>query len=335
LFTITDQINTVHQGFRHVVILGAGASRASCIDNPEKNGKLLPLMNDLPKIINLKDELKDLPSSFKNRNFETIFSKLFDKEPNSERLQRIEQKIYEYFSSLKLPDSPTIYDYLVLSLREKDLIATFNWDPFLWQAFERNQVFTDKLPKMVFLHGNVAIGVCEEYKVFGPVGFKVSDSEIEYKPVKLLYPVEHKNYSSDSYINSQWDFLSFFLESPSRVTIFGYSAPDTDVEAISTMKKAWGTPEKKQFTQFEIIDIQDEAKLKNSWKYFIYSHHYRITNNFYKSSIVSNPRRSGETYKANKIEGRFYELNYPPRFETLEEMWDWYKLRVDKEIENS
>jgi hypothetical protein len=40
---------------------------------------------------------------------------------------------------LKLPEEATIYDYLVLSLRSPDIIATFNWDPFLYQAFERNR----------------------------------------------------------------------------------------------------------------------------------------------------------------------------------------------------
>jgi hypothetical protein len=32
---------------------------------------------------------------------------------------------------LELPDHPTVYDHLLLSLRKKDAIFTFNWDPFL------------------------------------------------------------------------------------------------------------------------------------------------------------------------------------------------------------
>ena len=42
--------------------------------------------------------------------------------------------LLDYFSSLALPEHPSIYDYLVLGLRPKDVIATFNWDPFLMLA---------------------------------------------------------------------------------------------------------------------------------------------------------------------------------------------------------
>ena len=49
----------------------------------------------------------------------------------------VEQRDAEYFSKLELPDHPTIYDYRLLSLRKKDVIATFNWDPFLWLACHR------------------------------------------------------------------------------------------------------------------------------------------------------------------------------------------------------
>lgn len=60
-------------------------------------------------------------------------------------------------SSYELPDSPTIYDFLVLSLTEKDLIVTFNWDPLLVQAICRVQRYTSNIPQVAFLHGNVAV----------------------------------------------------------------------------------------------------------------------------------------------------------------------------------
>lgn len=332
VFTITDQIKTLNDGFRHIVILGAGASKASNHDNQEKHGNLIPLMNDLPEIIDLNDELKDLPDELKDANFEDIFSTLFDKEEGSYRLKLIESKIYNYFASLKLPETPTIYDYLVLSLRKKDLIASFNWDPFLWQAFERNLKFTDNLPQLAFLHGNVAIGISDESKTFGPNGFLNLHTGLPFQPTRLLYPIKHKDYNSDIYIKDQWNVLSHFLERPSRVTIFGYSAPKTDIEAISIMKKAWGLPEKnQQFTQFEIIDIQSESELISSWKDFIYSHHYKITNKFFESSIVRFPRRTGEVFKANYLDGKWYEENYPPKFQTLEDMWNWFRPFIESE----
>lgn len=334
-FKVSEQIETVRTGYNHVVILGAGASKASCNINEEKNGKRIPLMNDLVNLINLHDELKDFPDNLRNENFENIFSTLYEKEPNSIRLQMIEKKIYDYFSDLKLPDVPTIYDYLVLSLRKKDLIATFNWDPFLWQAFERNLEFTKNLPGIVFLHGNVAIGIDEESKSFGPKGQISLKSNKPFKPIKLLYPIKNKNYNEDPYIKDQWNLLSKYLKKPARVTIFGYSAPKTDIEAINIMKKAWGDPEKdKRFTQFEIIDIQSEEKLTNSWKGFIFSHHYEITKDFFKSSIVRFPRRTGEVFFENYLCGKFYEENYPPSFKSLQEMWNWYYQFIKYEKEN-
>lgn len=334
VFNISDQINTVTDGFRHVVVLGAGASKASCLNKAEKNGNKIPLMNDLPKVIDLNDELKNLSEEFRNENFELIFSTLFDKEPNSERLRVIEQKIYDFFHSLKLPNEPTIYDYLVLSLRPKDLIATFNWDPFLLQAYQRNGKFTNQLPKLAFLHGNVSVGIDNEFKIVGINGQICSKSGTPFQPTKLLYPIQHKDYNSDIFVKDQWNLLSQYLKKPARVTIFGYSAPKTDVEAIGIMKEAWGTPESdQQFTQFEIIDIQSESKLKKSWGNFIFSHHYEVTKNFFKSTIVRFPRRTGEVFYANYHEAKFYEENYPPKFKTLREMWNWYQPFIDKELE--
>ena len=323
--TVQDQLKIVKEGFRHVIILGAGASRASCIDNPEKNQRSLPLMNDLIKVVNLDPELDGLPKRVLKHNFEDIFSKLHTDQDNA-RLVKIETKVFQYFAKLQLPETPTIYDYLVLSLREKDLIATFNWDPFLWQAYERNLTLTSNLPKLAFLHGNVAIGICEDTKEFGPVGTINSKTDQIFQPTKLLYPIEHKDYALDPYIKDQWNILSHFLKKPARTTIFGYSAPKTDIEAIALMKKAWGDPEvEKQFTQFEIIDIQEEELLYESWKDFIFSHHYQITKTFFESTIMKSPRRTGEIFEANYLDARFAEINIPPKFNTMSDMWKWYE----------
>ncbi|MGG3987233.1 hypothetical protein [Bacillus smithii] len=107
---------------RHVVILGAGASLATTIPtNGDRNGKRLPIMNNLIKVIGIEDLVHD----FKSDNFEDIYSELYSKRDYTEVLETIEKSVYDYFSSLELPDEPTIYDYLVLSLRRKDVIATF------------------------------------------------------------------------------------------------------------------------------------------------------------------------------------------------------------------
>lgn len=58
-------------GGGHIVILGAGASIASTILDPEKNGKRLPSMNDLPKVIPMGDLVENVPVNQWDRNFDT------------------------------------------------------------------------------------------------------------------------------------------------------------------------------------------------------------------------------------------------------------------------
>jgi len=136
----------------HIVILGAGASRAAC-PNGDKYGKTLPLMDDLIEIL----ELNHL-NNFKinNTNFEDIYSSLYQNDKYKDLRIQIEEIVYKYFVKLEISDQPNLYDHLVLSLRKKDVIATFNWDPLLVLAYRRNsQKF--ELPNLLFLHGNVKV----------------------------------------------------------------------------------------------------------------------------------------------------------------------------------
>ncbi|MDG1041154.1 MAG: hypothetical protein P8P00_09805 [Polaribacter sp.] len=315
VYTIQDQIRKIKPGFNHLVILGAGASKATCIEYPELNGMQIPLMNDLPKVIDITEEIKDLPAQLKDGNFETIFSDLYKKEGNTKRLQKIEQKLYTYFDSLELPNKPTIYDHLILSLRDKDVIATFNWDPFLWQAYLRSKKLTKNLPQLLFLHGNVAIGYCEKTLQSGPKNALTLDKKTPFTPTKLLYPIGQKNYDNDPFIKRQWDALSYFLDNSTRITLFGYAAPVSDIEAINIMKKAWGKPlSNRTMEQIEIINTATKEGLLNTWKDFIHTHHYDIINDYYKSSINKFPRRTGEAFEAQYLDGKFHEENYPPKF---------------------
>src|SRR5690606_24545958 len=129
-FTKEDRIKTVMGGGGHVVILGAGASIASTIRNPELSGKKLPSMDNFIDVVGLRDIVERLPEKLVANNFETLYSNLHKDNPQSEEILEIETRVFDYFKDMKLPNEPTIYDYLVLSLRPKDLIATFNWDPF-------------------------------------------------------------------------------------------------------------------------------------------------------------------------------------------------------------
>lgn len=113
---------------RHVVLLGAGASRAA-FPHGERGMRHLPIMNDFVNTLGLSELLKSAGID-PAQNFESIYSNIDDG-----NLQKtLEEKINSYFSSLLLPDTTTDYDRLLLSLREKDAVFTFNWDPFLFDA---------------------------------------------------------------------------------------------------------------------------------------------------------------------------------------------------------
>lgn len=337
--TKEEGINQVYGGGGHVVILGAGASIASTYRNPEKNGKRLPSMDNFIEVVGLDDLIDQIPEELRAKNFETLYGNLHNHDPESEILTEIESRIQDYFGNMQLPNEPTIYDYLVLSLRGKDLIATFNWDPFLYQAWIRNGEFTKDLPRLSFLHGNVAIGYSKEDKRCGPVGYQMRRDGGVFEPTKLLYPVEQKNYTDDEFINIEWERIKYWLSkenSTVRATIFGYGAPVSDVEAVSLLNDAWGTPDDRAMEQFEIIDIVPEDELRNRWKGFIHSHHYDVADSYFGSSLANNPRRTSESYFSHyqpmTPKEAFRNNNpIPQDFNTLEELWNWHKPLIEAE----
>lgn len=82
---------------------------------------------------------------FDSDNLEDIYSALSEsREYDSIRIE-LENRIYDYFNKFEIPDTPTINNFLILSLTKKDLIATFNWDPLLMQAYQRCSRITENL----------------------------------------------------------------------------------------------------------------------------------------------------------------------------------------------
>ncbi len=338
--TKEDRIKTVYGGGGHVVILGSGASIASTIRDPEPNGMQLPSMDNFIELVGLSDIIESLPKNLKTKNFEQLYSNLHKDNSQSDEILEIESRVYDYFKDMKLPENEaTIYDYLVLSLRPRDLIATFNWDPFLYQAFNRNGHIAD-MPHLAFLHGSVAIGYSKKDKRCGPAGWYLKATNNYFEPTRLLYPVAQKNYTQDEFISMEWDRVEDWLhkDSTQLVTVFGYSAPDTDIEAVNLMNTAWGTADKRNMEQFEIIDKRPEDDVVKRWENFIHSHHYDYTDNYFGSSLAYNPRRTFESYHQHilplTIGEAFSESNsVPSDIKTLQELWDWHKPLIDAENE--
>jgi hypothetical protein len=328
-----EGIRTVYGGPNHVVILGAGASIASTRHNPEPSGKKLPSMDNFIEVVGLDDILT--APNYKG-NLEATYSRLYLENPNSSTIIEINNRVASYFGSLSLPNTPTLYDYMLLALRPKDLIATFNWDPFLFQAYLRNKRFTNQLPHMSFLHGCVAVGYSASDQRAGPAGWRSKKTGDEFRPTRLLYPVTHKNYNQDEFTIHEWDRLKFWLENTKRLTILGYGAPVTDVEAVDLMSSAWGSPSKRNMEQVEIIDIQPSEVLATRWKRFTHSHHYDCFTNYFQSSLGFFPRRTGESFVRQFMPGSpdeaFQHSNpIPQNFDSLAALWDWHKPLLEAE----
>ena len=278
----------------HLVIVGAGASLAAFPES-DKNGKKLPLMSNFVKILNLQSDLNNCSILSSDKNVEIILAELAERPENIEILNRIKSKIYNYFSSLLITSKPTIYDYLILSLREKDAIATFNWDPLLVQAYLRVRHITKNLPQLLFLHGTVALWHCETCGIVD-LQKKFCRCGCELKPMPLLYPTGNKDYSGTPTIREYWNIVSEYLTQANSFTIFGYGGPASDKDAIDLFSKAWGDPEDRSMEQIEIIDTKDEDELIKTWGQFIHEQHYDVHRDYFKSTIALFPRRVSEAY---------------------------------------
>lgn len=315
----------------HVVVLGAGASIAAYLDWGQE-GNPLPSMQDLIDTLELRKDIEKAGFDSEGINFEAFYDDLASSGKHEALRSLIESRVYSYFSALKLPDKPTIYDYLVLGLREKDVIATFNWDPFLLQAYMRSEIVTrERRPHIAFLHGNVMVGVCHEDQVAGVNGRICSKCGQPLAPSKMLYPVKHKDYNSDQFIKTEWDALRHHINYGYFLTVFGYSAPKTDVEARTLMLDVWKKNTALELAEVEIIDIRPRAEIEASWKEFFFSHHYMVTDSIFKSYLFQHPRRSCDAFSSATLMCEPWHDNPYPRFGTLDELHAWIVPLIEEE----
>ena len=253
----------------HVVIIGAGASIASCpID---KNGQKVPALKDIHEVLGLTKKISAYGfSKSEMADFEKLFSKIHDNPEYTELQVELETNVRAYFQSLTIRDEISIYDYLILSLTEKDAIISFNWDPFLMQAYLRN-LNVGNLPQVIFPHGNVGIGVCYDCKVKGYANCLCPRCGESLQDMKLLFPVEKKNYNDGGIIGNEWALTKEYLKRAAGITIFGYSAPETDVEAYRLLKGSYIESNMTTIAPFSIINLKqnEEEQRKNGKKFII------------------------------------------------------------------
>ncbi|HXG08126.1 MAG TPA: hypothetical protein VNI77_12465 [Nitrososphaera sp.] len=315
----------------HVFILGAGASRAA-FPNGDKFGRKLPLVTDFVETLELQQLLESHGIDYSNKDIEDIYSQLFLANPEDPVLEKLNQHIVSYFSQLQIPKEVTLYDELILSLQKKDAIFSFNWDPLLVQAYSRN-IGIKQLPAIHFLHGNVAIGVCLKDRHSGYFGNRCSKCNQDFSPSKLLFPISKKDYHADPFIQSEWDSLSFYLDNAFILTLFGYSAPRTDVEARTMMKKAWGKNKRNELNEIQLIDIKDRDVIEDTWSEFTYKEHYGVFDNIRDTLSFRYARRSCNAWGDAIMQSDPWSENPIPRFTKLQDLHDWVKPLVEEEIQ--
>lgn len=289
-------------------------------------------MQDLIDVLSLRNDIISAGYEIENLNFEAFYDDLASSGKNPELKQLIKSKVYSYFASLSLPETPTIYDYLILSLREKDIIASFNWDPFLIQAYIRNEVVTrTRRPRIAFLHGNVKIGLCENDRVSGINGRRCSRCGEELRASSLLYPVKHKDYTNDKFIKGEWDTLRAHLSKTYYLTVYGYSAPVTDVEARKLMLEVWKDNKTLELAEVDIVDKKSHDELEKNWEEFFVSHHYMIADDIFRSYLFTHPRRSCDAFASATLMCDPWHDNPYPGFKTLEELQEWVRPLIEEE----
>jgi hypothetical protein len=322
-----EEIEKVFFGKPHVFILGAGASIAA-MPNGDRNGKPLPDMKGLGELPEIRALLKEAGYSPPVEDFEATYAELRADDSKAELGDGIDAAVRAYFDDVELPDEPTIYDHLILSVRDKDFIGTFNWDPLLLQAYLRvSHLGVKSLPRIAFLHGNVSIGVCLKDRVSGILGLRCSQCKEFFEQIPLLYPVSEKNYEAHGFISGEWAALRAYLDDAAIVTVFGYRAPKSDVAAIEQFKHAWGKWQDRDMEQFEIIGRPgaDPEVLEDTWDDFIHTHHSDVVHDFFDSWAAKHPRRSGEAYWSQYWEAKFVSENPPPLDRDLAGTVDWYR----------
>lgn len=278
----------------HVVIIGAGASLAAC--PLDKNDKKVPLLSNIHKILGLTDLLQTYNFSQEElENFELLYSKVAENSKYGDLKSVLAHKVFEYFNSLELPDKITIYDYLILSLTSKDLIISFNWDPFLLQAYVRN-LKVKNLPQVVFPHGNVGMGVCNKCKVKGYANSICLSCGKPLANVPLLYPVNQKDYQSIEIIKSEWIIAEIYLNRAVGLTIFGYGAPDSDREAYELLKNNYKKSNSIPISIFSIINLaSEEDTQKRKWEDILDERMVSFHTDFKQSLLWKAPRISVES----------------------------------------
>jgi hypothetical protein len=263
--------------------------------------------------------------------FEELYDRLSSGDRHQALRQAVERRIRDYFADLVLPDRVTLYDQILGTLRPKDLIATFNWDPFLLQAYARNRDL-QQLPRIVFLHGNVYLGHCPDHRAKGYSTQRCPTCKEPFRPSPLLCPIREKAYRNHSLLAGEWEELEARLEHAYMLTIFGYSAPTSDAAAREILLKAWNTNSTRELAQIEVVDVLPKRVLATRWQDFIVRQHYGTAKRIGATWQFMFPRRSCEALAWATLQQEPWAMRRLPAFRRLDRLKGWLQPLIDEEV---
>ena len=290
-------------------------------------------MNELSDVVGRPWQRLIADAGAPDTGFESQFTWLKNTCVYDDELDKIEKIISSYFHECILPDQPTIYDYLVLGLQRKDVVATFNWDPLLMLAHRRNRGIPGlELPDIRFLHGSVYYSSCLEHDVLACPREQCPKCDIPLVNSQLIFPLEDKDYGQDSLISRDWEVVTNKLTTAFHRTIFGYSGPRTDHKAKRMLRDGWHGPSGssenpssiRHFSHVEIVDIASPRELERNWRQFIPFGHAMLVQEFWNSTIARWPRRTAEYKIAASLYGVFSERLGPFRTQSLAELQEFH-----------
>lgn len=151
------------------------------------------------------------------------------------------------------------------------------------------------------------------------------------QPTKLLFPVRHKDYNTDPFIADERNRLKWFLGRAYMLTVFGYGAPSTDVEAVDLMSNAWKNNPRFELGQVNIVDIRPQRQLEKTWETFFCRSHYGTLKNFRGTWLFRYPRRSCEALAFATLQMAPQKTNRLPRFKSLAKLHKWIDPLIDEE----
>jgi hypothetical protein len=285
-------------------------------------------VHELPTVLELRDILSKEDYKKATVNYEEFFTEIVHRN-DKDLIDKLEQRTWDYFSAIKIQNTITLYDKLVLALRPKDTIISFNWDPLLPYAYRRNG-FLRTLPALWFLHGNVLNGYCPEHMRIGWNDDKCSVCKKPLIRTPLLHPVFEKDYESHSVLSESWRHFDHELMDSYFLTIFGYSAPESDKAARLRIHKMLDKNRRKNLAQLELVDINYDYLIKSTYKELYKTMHVSLFKSINSSWIMQFSKLSCEAlYYATLMQ----EPIHPnPQLETnnLTELQGWAKEFDDK-----